>query len=263
VNHFLELQYDTDDNVWVMIHSGSRNIGKQVADHYIFLAEQFNIKQGHLVPPSWDLAYLEVDSDEGQAYLREMGFCLEFALANRQAMMDRVGEVLADLTGFTGFVDVVNKNHNDANLEEHFGEQVWVHRKGATPARTGENGIIPGSQGTCSYIVEGLGNPDSFMSCSHGAGRRMSRGKAKKNLDLEAEIALMDEQDIVHGIRSTDDLDEASGAYKDIAEVMSNQADLVRILVELRPLAVLKGDSQRKRGKRDARVDDSDGDPIG
>ena len=250
MNHFLELQYDTNDDVWVMIHSGSRNLGKQVADHYIALANLGNERSGFLVPPSWDLAYFDLDIDIGgfgRAYLREMKFCLEFALANRQAMMDRVGEVLSSLTGFTGFTEVVNKNHNDACLEEHFGEQVWVHRKGATPARKGEKGIIPGSQGTMSYIVEGLGNPDSFMSCSHGAGRKMSRAQAKKRLDLDAEISMMDDQDIVHGIRNTGDLDEAPSAYKDISEVIANEADLVTPIVELRPLAVLKGDGGRNR----------------
>jgi len=243
-----------------MLHSGSRNLGKQVADHYIFLAEQFNVKGGHIVPPSWELAYLPVDSDEGQAYLREMNFCLAFALANRQAMLDRIGEILADKTPFTGFVETINKNHNDAKLEEHFREMVWVHRKGATPANLGEKGIIPGSQGTTSYIVEGLGNEDSFRSCSHGAGRKMGRNQAMKKLDLEAEIKLMDDQDIVHGIRNQEDLDEASGAYKDISDVLNNEADLVKVLVELRTTAVLKGESQRRKKKKDAKQQDQDAD---
>lgn len=265
-NHFYELQYDAEGRVWVMIHSGSRNLGKQVEEHYEFLAEQFNAREGHPVPPSHKLAYLLADSDEGQAYLREMNFCLEFSLANRRAMLNRGGEVLAGLTSFSGFDDVVNINHNDAQLEEHFGEMVWVHRKGATPARLGQKGIIPGSQGTKSCIVEGLGNEDSMSSCSHGAGRVLSRSQATKKLDLATEIKLMDDQDIVHGIRHESDLDEAAGAYKDIDTVISYEADLVKIKVELRPLAVLKGESQRRRKKgeprpavdEDAPVDDDD-----
>ena len=139
------------------------------------------------------------------------------------------------------FEPIINIAHNYARMESHFGENVIVHRKGATSAKKGEIGIIPGSQGTCSYIVEGLGNPESFESCSHGAGRKMSRTKAKEELNLEDEIAILDKQGIIHGIRSKKELDEASGAYKDIDEVMENQEDLVRILVKLTPLAVIKG----------------------
>jgi tRNA-splicing ligase RtcB len=256
-NHFAELQYDEDGNVWVMIHSGSRNLGKQVADHYIFRAEQFNVNEGHLVPPSWDLAYLPVDSDEGQAYIREMNYCLEFSKANRRSMLDAVGEILSEETPFIGFVETININHNDAKFEKHFGEMVWVHRKGATPANPHEMGIIPGDQGSKSYIVEGLGNPDSFKSCSHGAGRCLGRNKAVKTLDLAEQVKLMDDQDIVHGIRSDGDLDEAPGAYKDIDQVIENERDLVDVRVTLRPAAVLKGES-RKRRKKKPRVVDGD-----
>lgn len=131
--------------------------------------------------------------------------------------------------------------HNYAQMEHHFGKNVLVHMKGATSAAEDEIGIIPGSQGTKSYIVKGLGNPESFMSCSHGAGRAMGRKQAQRDLNLEAEIRKLDEQGIIHGIRSVKDLDEAAGAYKDISIVMDNQSDLVEIVTELTPLAVIKG----------------------
>ena len=132
-------------------------------------------------------------------------------------------------------------HHNYAAMENHFGHNVLVHRKGATRAYKDEIGIIPGSQGTKSYIVKGLGNPDSFMSCSHGAGRKMSRSKACSSLNLEEQIELLDDQGIVHGIRNSADLDEAPGSYKDINVVMDNQSDLVEKVVELTPLGVIKG----------------------
>lgn len=136
---------------------------------------------------------------------------------------------------------MINIAHNYAKYENHFGQNVIVHRKGATSAKEGEIGIIPGSQGTASYIVEGLGNPESFMSCSHGAGRKMSRTRARNELDLENERKILEDQGILHSIRHESDLDEASSAYKDIDEVMENQSDLVKIKVKLTPLAVVKG----------------------
>jgi tRNA-splicing ligase RtcB len=138
-------------------------------------------------------------------------------------------------------IDFINIAHNYARWESHFGTNVIVHRKGATSAREGEIGIIPGSQGTKSYIVQGKGNPESFQSCSHGAGRSMGRKQAQRELNLEEEIAKLNDKGIVHSIRQTKDLDEAPGAYKDINVVMENQSDLVEILVELNPLAVIKG----------------------
>ncbi len=134
---------------------------------------------------------------------------------------------------------ILDVAHNYARLENHFGKNVWVHRKGATSAKNGELGIIPGSQGTNSYIVRGLGNRDSYMSCSHGAGRTMGRGQAKRTLDYEDELAKM--AGILHTVRSKDQLDESVGSYKDIKEVMANQADLVDIVTELTPLACIKG----------------------
>jgi tRNA-splicing ligase RtcB len=139
-----------------------------------------------------------------------------------------------------GSEDFINIAHNYAQMESHFGENVMIHRKGATLAREDTIGIIPGSQGTKSYIVKGKGNPESFNSCSHGAGRALSRSKAREKLNLEEEIKKLDDQGVIHSIRSQQDLDEAAGAYKSIDEVMANQEDLVEILVELTPLAVIK-----------------------
>lgn len=142
---------------------------------------------------------------------------------------------------FIEFDEIINIAHNYAAYEKHFGSNVIVHRKGATSARKGEVGIIPGSQGTKSYIVEGLGNTESFTSCSHGAGRVMSRTKAQNSLKLEDEKCILDKQGIIHGIKSKKDLDEAPSAYKDIDVVMENQKDLVKTVVELTPLVVVKG----------------------
>ena len=155
--------------------------------------------------------------------------------------MERIEDILADaLPGIT-FEPMINIAHNYAALELHFGENVIVHRKGATLAREGTTGIIPGSQGTASYIVEGLGNPDSFCSCSHGAGRVMSRKQAVSTLSLADEVRRLDEQGIIHAIRSERDLEEAASAYKDIEQVIAHEHDLVHVGTRLRPVAVIKG----------------------
>ena len=250
-NHFIELQKDEDGNLWVMIHSGSRNLGKQVADHYNKIAIDLNEKYFSEVPKEWQLAFLPIDTAEAQMYFNEMIYCLKFAYANRKKMMNEILDIIRDVMidcqggNFDGMEfsvsGIINIHHNYASLENHFGQNVWVHRKGATSAKKGEIGIIPGSQGTKSYIVEGLGNPESFTSCSHGSGRAMSRSSAIKNLDFEKEKKILDDQGILHGIRNRDDLDEASGSYKDIEIVMDSQKDLVKIVHTLRPLAVVKG----------------------
>lgn len=242
-NHFIEIQKGNDGHIWIMIHSGSRNLGLKVAEHYNKIAIEKN--KEWFSNTQKELNFLPIDSKEGQDYLREMEYCVEFALANRKLMMDRVKEVfikeLHNQNSNIFFDDMINIAHNYARLENHYGENVWVHRKGATSAREGEIGIIPGSQGTKSYIVKGKGNPESFMSCSHGAGRKMGRNEAIKNLNLEEEIKKLDDVGVIHAIRGQKDLDEAPGSYKDIDVVMENQKDLVEILVELTPLAVIKG----------------------
>jgi len=249
-NHFIEIQKGSDGHIWIMIHSGSRNLGLKIADYYNKLAIELNEKWYTGVPKQWELAHLPIDSEEGQDYLGEMNYAVEFALANRKLMMDRIKDIFEPYLDrsacvleleWNGFDEMINIAHNYASLENHFGENVWVHRKGATLAREGTIGIIPGSQGTKSYIVKGLGNPESFESCSHGAGRLMSRKKACNELDLEKEIKMLNDKGVIHSIRGNNDLDEAPSAYKDISKVMENQKDLVEILVELTPLAVIKG----------------------
>lgn len=240
-NHFIEIQKDKDNYIWIMIHSGSRNIGKKVADHYNNIAKKLNKEWNSPVPPKADLAYLPFTCKEAHSYYEEMKYCVDFALANRKLMLTRVQEVFLDFFPNINFGEIINIAHNYATWEKHFGKKVVVHRKGATSAHKGEIGIIPGSQGTKSYIVEGLGNPESFASCSHGAGRTMGRNEAIRNLNFEEEKQKLDSLGILHAVRGKRDLEEAPSAYKNIAEVMANQEDLVKIKVELSPLAVVKG----------------------
>lgn len=240
-NHFIELQKDADDNLWVMIHSGSRNLGARVGAYYNDLAEKLNARWYSTVSPDIHLAFLPLGTKEFGMYWEEMKYCVDFALCNRKLMMDRIEEVLADSLKGIEFEPMINIAHNYASQEHHFGKDVFVHRKGATLAREGVTGIIPGSQGTASYIVEGLGNPDSFCSCSHGAGRLLSRSAAIRTLNMAEEVAKLEAKGIVHGIRNQDDMQEASGAYKDIEEVIANELDLVRVKTRLLPVAVIKG----------------------
>jgi tRNA-splicing ligase RtcB len=245
-NHFWELQKDENDNIWFMIHSGSRKLGHCIAEYYNKKAIELNTRWCSSVPKERQLAFLPIDSKEGKEYIEFMQFACTFAKYNHQIMKEKTKEsILKNIP--SEFIEEHYINHNYASLEHHFGHNVWVHRKGATLAREGTIGIIPGSQGTNSYIVKGKGNKDSFESCSHGAGRIMSRTKAEATLNLEEEIAKMDSQGIVHGIRTKDDLDEAPGAYKPIDEVMLAQQDLVDIIVKLTPIAVIKDTTKRKR----------------
>ena len=240
-NHFIEIQNGSDGFIWFMIHSGSRNIGKQVADYYNRLAKDLNKKWGSEIPTSWDLAFLPTDTKEGKLYIEEMNYCQNFAQKNRDTMAEYIQKAFEETLNIPIEYEIYNIHHNYAGLEHHFGKDVWVHRKGATSAKKDEIGIIPGSQGTKSYIVLGKGNPQSFTSCSHGAGRKMGRKEAQRSLSLEDEIKRMDKLGILHGIRGNRDLDEAPGAYKDIDVVMKEQEDLVDILVELLPMGVVKG----------------------
>ena len=240
-NHFIELCTDTNGAVWVMLHSGSRNIGKVVAERHIYKAKDL-MKQMFIGLPDPELAYFAQGTVEFTNYLSDLEWCQDYAAQNRREMMDRV---LKDLSyAVHGEPDAiktdvkVNCHHNYASKENHYGENVIVTRKGAVRARVGDLGIIPGSMGTKSYIVQGLGNPESFHSCSHGAGRRMSRGEAKRKFtlnDLSVQTA---------GVECRKDegvLDEIPGAYKDIDEVMANQNDLVEILHELKQFMCIKG----------------------
>jgi tRNA-splicing ligase RtcB len=240
-NHFIEIQRGSDGHIWFMIHSGSRNIGLKVAKHYNEMAIKLNKKWFSSIPEKHELAFLPVDTEEAKSYIREMNFCLDFAKANRDLMAKRIKECFVETLSSVEFLDQINIHHNYANIENHFGRNVWIHRKGATSALEGELGLIPGSQGTSSYVVRGKGNPDSFMSCSHGAGRRLGRREACRQLNLEQEKSKLDAKGIIHAIRNQEDLEEAAGAYKDIDVVMEEQKDLVDIVIKLTPLAVIKG----------------------
>ena len=240
-NHFIELQRDEEGWLWIMIHSGSRNLGKQVGDFYNKRAKWFNELYYSKVESQLLLPFLPLKTQEFNDYWSEMNYCIAFAKCNRQLMMERIKEVIVDSLPLAEFEPTIDIAHNYAAWENHFGKNCIVHRKGAVRARAGEIGIIPGSQGTSSYIVEGLGNADSFMSSSHGAGRLMSRTQAIKTLSLENEIKKMDAKGIVHGMRNQSDLDEAASAYKDIDHVIALESDLVKVKTKLEPIAVIKG----------------------
>ena len=250
-NHFIELQKDENDKIWLMIHSGARNLGHKIAIHYIKLAEEFNKSIGIELPDS-ELAFLYADSPDGLNYIRDMNFALEYALENRHRMMKCFKEQLLNHIGNVNFLREINIHHNYVALEEHFGETYWVHRKGATSAKKDEPGIIPGSMGTPSYIVRGLGDPDSFMSCSHGAGRQMGRAEASRTLNIDEcnkamEGIVFDRWSIRKKRRNGNmvekkyDLSEAPQAYKDIDSVIESEIDLIEPVVKLYPVGVIKG----------------------
>ncbi|MBA4375466.1 MAG: RtcB family protein [Anaerolinea sp.] len=235
-NHFIEIQNGSDGYIWIMLHSGSRNFGLKTAEHFHKKAQLMCNRMNYDIPHK-DLAYLPIETSDGKEYFEAMKYCSEFAKANRALMMRNISKIFTAVTGSHN-LDEINIHHNYAALENHFGKNVIVHRKGATKASTDTIGIIPGSMGSYSYIVKGLGNPESFHSCSHGAGRKMGRREAERSLNLEAEQNKLD--GIIHGLRSKKGLDEAPGAYKDIEEVMENQKDLVEILITLKPLGSIK-----------------------
>lgn len=245
-NHFIGIKKGSDNHVWIMLHSGSRNLGYRVAERYNAIAKELNYKWRSSVPKEYDLAFLPTDTKYGRDYITEMNYCKTFARANRMFMMTQCQFAITEVRGLTDFGTMLDVQHNYATIENHFGKNVMVHRKGATRARKGELGIIPGDQGSHSYIVMGLGNRDSFTSCSHGAGRAMSIKKAKQSLDFDEEVKKLDDMGVIHTLRSKEDLGESSGAYKDISVVMENQTDLVEIAVELTPLATIKGKTGKK-----------------
>lgn len=238
-NHFQEIQKGSDGHIWMMLHSGSRNFGLKIANEYHKKAQWFCEKWFSNIPDK-ELSFFPMETKEAHEYFDAMNYALDFAKESRFRMIEAMKQSILDCIPGVQFDETINIHHNYAIWEHHYGEDVIVHRKGATSARDGQIGLIPGSQGTKSYVVRGKGNPESFTSCSHGAGRCLGRNDAKRKLDLETEKKLLDDQGIIHGIRTVADLDEAAGAYKDISVVMENQNDLVDIVVELSPLAVIK-----------------------
>jgi tRNA-splicing ligase RtcB len=245
-NHFLEIQKDESDYIWLMLHSGSRNLGYTIASYYHEQAKDLCNKTG-LSLPSPDLACLPEGSSQGKDYIRDMGFALSYAKENRARMLAKFFQCVKEWFPEVVFDEEINIHHNYAAKEHHFDRDVWVHRKGATAAAESQWGIIPGSMGTSSYIVKGKGNPDSFCSCSHGAGRVMGRNQASFSLDIK------DVNEAMKGIVFSGwknrkirgekrlDLGEAPQAYKDIHQVIADQNELVEPVVVLKPLAVVKG----------------------
>jgi len=239
-NHFIEICIDENENVWAMLHSGSRGIGNKIGNYYIDQAKKImEIEQIKLRDP--DLAYLLEGTQLFNEYWRDLQWAQRYAMQNREVMMELVLQSVGQTIFGDGTVKpelMVNCHHNYAEREEHYGENVIITRKGAVRARVGDFGIIPGSMGTKSYIVEGLGNVESYCSCSHGAGRVLSRGKAKKQFTLE------DVEKQTAGVMCRKDagiIDELPGAYKPIDEVMSNQSDLVKIVATLKGVLCIKG----------------------
>ena len=237
-NHFVELCLDEADRVWVMLHSGSRGIGNRIGGYFISQAREEMVRQDiHL--PDKDLAYLVEGSTLFADYVEAVGWAQDYARANREVMMERVLAVLRQaFPDFALGAKAVNCHHNYVEQETHFGAEVWVTRKGAGRAGAGELGIIPGSMGAKSFIVSGKGNPDSFHSCSHGAGRKMSRTAAKKHFSLD------DHASATEGVECRKDagvIDETPGAYKDIDAVMAAQADLVDVVHTLKQVLCVKG----------------------
>ena len=250
-NHFIEMQQSQDGYLWLMLHSGSRHLGNKIATYYHKLAQQLNHQYNDELPDR-DLAFFRTDSAEGNDYIRDMNFAMEYAKENRRLMMEAFKQAVINTLGNIEFLEETNIHHNYAALENHFEKMVWVHRKGATSAKLGEKGIIPGSMGTSSYIVEGLGNADSFQSCSHGAGRKMGRMQACRNLTKEEcdeamEGIVFDRWSKLKKFgkikkgKNLFDLGESPLAYKDIDEVIESELDLIKPIVKLNPLGVVKG----------------------
>ncbi len=238
-NHFIELCLDENNSVWLMLHSGSRGVGNRIGTTFIELAKK-EMQRWHIHLPDQDLAYLPEGSTHFEHYVKAVSWAQRFAKANREVMMTRSLQALRQQISkpFDTQVMAVNCHHNYIQKEQHYGQKIWITRKGAVSAQQGEMGIIPGSMGTKSFIVRGLGNADSFCSCSHGAGRVMSRTEAKKR------ISLAEHQQAIAGVECRQDaavIDESPAAYKPIEDVMAAQQDLVEIVHTLKQIICVKG----------------------
>lgn len=225
-NHFIEIGYDESDFVWIIVHSGSRNLGHKVATHYMKLAGGGKCIEGHLP--------LDVNSDEGESYISDLNYCLDFALESRKRMIQKVFDILHSYCSGGVVGEFINRNHNHAE----YSHNMWIHRKGATHAEKGMKGVIPGNMRDGSFIVEGKGNPESLWSSSHGAGRVMSRRKAKEEINFDDFLETM------KGVKAKVDestLDESPFAYKNIFDVMNDQKDLVKVLHHIKTIINIKG----------------------
>ncbi len=239
-NHFIEVCLDEEDRVWFMLHSGSRGVGNRIGQHFISLAKK-EMERLDMRLPDKDLAYLQEGTTSFDDYVEAVGWAQRFARVNRDLMMDAVVEAVARVKGIKPFrmeAEAVNCHHNYVQRERHYGKDVWLTRKGAVRAGKDDLGIIPGSMGARSYIVRGKGNPESFESCSHGAGRTMSRTAARKR------FTLADHEKATRGVECRKDIgviDETPAAYKSIDDVMRAQRDLVSIVHTLRQVVCVKG----------------------
>lgn len=237
-NHFIEICLDTDDVVWVMLHSGSRGIGNKIGSYFIEIAKK-EMERWYINLPDKDLAYLPAGSQYFGDYWKALSWAQRYASINRELMMGEVLKALKDVTrDFSSDLEIINCHHNYVSSEYHFGKKVFVTRKGAIRAGKDEYGIIPGSMGARSYIVKGLGNKDSFESCSHGAGRAMSRTEARKRFTIEDHIR---DTSGVECRKDTDVIDETPAAYKSIDSVMEAQKDLVEPIHTLKQILCVKG----------------------
>lgn len=236
-NHFIEVCLDEAQRVWIMLHSGSRGIGNRFGQYFIELAKE-DMRKFFINLPDQDLAYLPEGTEHFNDYLEAVSWAQKFAYTNRQLMMNNIIRALTKLIPFDTTEEAVNCHHNYVSREHHFGKNVIVTRKGAVSAKEGELGIIPGSMGAKSFIVRGKGNRESFTSCSHGAGRRMSRNRAKKEISIERHI------EATSGVECKKDesvIDESPDAYKSIDAVMEAQKDLVDVIYTLKQIICVKG----------------------
>ena len=256
-NHFIEVCIDLEDRIWVMLHSGSRGIGNRIGNHFIAIAKNEMDRLG-INMPNRDLAYLSEGTEHLPDYMEAVGWAQDYARVNRDLMLELTLTALrkAGLPKFSISEQAINCHHNYVQKEEHFGREVYLTRKGAVSARAGEMGIIPGSMGARSFIVKGKGNAESFHTCSHGAGRVMSRTKAKQTITLAQHRA-----DTAHVVccKDKDVVDESPRAYKSIEDVMAAQSDLVEIVHELRQIVCVKGlsdDDEGHKGKKERRRSD-------
>lgn len=238
-NHFIELCVDESDQVWVMLHSGSRGVGNMIGKHYIEQAKR-NMEKFFITLPHQDLAYFPEDTDDFDRYVAAVQWAQDYALENRRVMMLAVLQALKDggMPEFTLTSEAVNCHHNYVEKENHFGKNIWVTRKGAVRAREGDLGIIPGSMGQRSFIVRGKGNPQSYCSCSHGAGRQMSRSEARRRFSL---TDLIEQTQGVECRKDDAVLDEIPGSYKSLDQVMANQSDLIEVIHTLKAVLCVKG----------------------
>jgi len=237
-NHFIELCLDENQDVWIMLHSGSRGIGNSIGQYFIELAKRDMGR--HLINlPDKDLAYFSEGSKHFDDYVEAVGWAQDYAMVNRREMMRMILDVLKKkFKPFTVTKEAINCHHNYVTQEDHFGEKVFITRKGAIRAGEGELGIIPGSMGAKSFIVRGKGNAQSFCSCSHGAGRKMSRSEAKRTFD---ELDLVQQTEGIECRKDKGVVDEIPAAYKDIDQVMGNQSDLIDVVHTLKQIVCIKG----------------------